>query len=223
MSFRILVVAATQAESDVVKQFSDVNGPAAGNHSVELLVTGVGSIATAWALSKWFSANPAPDLAINIGIAGSFRKEIRIGEVVVPVSDCFADAGIETDKGFLTLTEAGLHDTDKFPFDHGLLVSENKFVREITTFLRPVKAITVNTATGTIGTIDRLVGKFDPDIETMESATFFYLCIRERIPFISIRAVSNRVEPRDTSKWNIDLALRNLSEQLGEFLLKIKE
>ena len=61
--------------------------------------------------------------------------------------------------------------------------------------------------------------KYNPDIETMEGATFFYICSRENIPFLALRAISNRVEPRNKEKWNIQLALDNLSEKLKEVLL----
>jgi futalosine hydrolase len=51
----------------------------------------------------------------------------------------------------------------------------------------------------------------------MEGATFFYICSGEKIPFLAIRSISNRVEPRDKNKWNIPVALNNLSEKLIEF------
>jgi futalosine hydrolase len=53
----------------------------------------------------------------------------------------------------------------------------------------------------------------------MEGAAFFYVCSKEKIPFLALRSVSNRVEPRDKEKWNIHLALDNLSEKLKEVLL----
>ena len=85
-------------------------------------------------------------------------------------------------------------------------------------FLKPVRAITVNTATGSeVGRI-KLLQKFNPDIETMEGATFFYICAKENIPFLALRAISNRVEPRNKSNWNIALALENLSEKINEVL-----
>jgi futalosine hydrolase len=77
----------------------------------------------------------------------------------------------------------------------------------------------VNSSTGSYFTIERLVKKYNPDIETMEGATFFYICSGEKIPFLALRSVSNRVEPRNKSKWDIPLALENLSEKLEELLL----
>jgi futalosine hydrolase len=140
---------------------------------------------------------------------------------VVPVSDCFADTGIETAGGFQTLFEAGLEDPDRFPFSKGKINAGNKFITMATSRLRPVNAITVSTVTGSALTIERLTAKFNPDIETMEGATFFYICSRERLNFLAFRGVSNRVEPRNRDKWNIPLALDNLSEKLKEFVLML--
>ena len=114
MSLNILVVTASSAEADVLRKIPGINEKSGiysfGNHRISLLVTGVGSMAVSWAMTKWLSSNPMPDLALNAGIAGSYREDIIIGEVVIPVSDCFADAGIETGNGFITLAEAGLEE-----------------------------------------------------------------------------------------------------------------
>jgi futalosine hydrolase len=55
----------------------------------------------------------------------------------------------------------------------------------------------------------------------MEGATFFYICSREDIPFLALRAISNKVESRNKNNWNIDLALHNLSEKLIDVLLTL--
>ncbi len=226
MQHGILLVTATLAEADAFRKSAgakDLNGLIPfGKFIVEVLITGVGANSTAWAMTKWFSANPKPALVINAGIAGSFRDIFSPGEVVVPVSDCFADAGIETPDGFQTWFEAGLEDPDKFPFRDGKIYAENEFVTLATKGLKPVRAITVNTATGSNQTIKKLAGKFNPDIETMEGAAFFYICSQEKVPFLALRSVSNKVEPRDKNKWNIPLAIDNLSEKLSEFILMLE-
>jgi len=88
--------------------------------------------------------------------------------------------------------------------------------------LKQVKAITVNTGTGSEYTRSKLIKKFNPDIETMEGATFFYICCLESIPFLALRAISNKVELRNKRNWNIPLALNNLSEKLIDVLLTLK-
>lgn len=193
-----------------------------GNFDISLLVSGVGSISTAWALKQWISLNEKPDLAINAGIAGSYRDEIIIGDVVMPLSDCFADAGIEDGDNFFTLAEAGLISANEFPFREGFIYTDTIYSTKIKSILKPVRAITVNTATGSEISRERLLKKFNPDIETMEGATFFYICARENIPFLALRAISNKVEPRNKSIWDIALALNNLSEKLNEVILTLK-
>jgi futalosine hydrolase len=212
-----------------------------GNFNLSVMVTGIGSVATAWALTRRLCSGPRPDLVINAGIAGSFRDSIRTGDVVMPLTDCFADAGVESAEGFLTLSEAGLQDPDSHPFTGGRInayscpagfqypgpsvnrgertLEPDSFLRLAAANVRPVRALTVNTVTGTAETAGRLMRKYDPDIETMEGAAFFYVCSREGIPFIALRAVSNRVGVRDRAGWNIPLALENLA-LLFEDLLK---
>lgn len=225
MAIKVLIVSATDAEAEALRKIpgikSGTDGFLLGNCEINLLVTGVGSMATSWEMTKWLSSNPKPDLAVNTGIAGSFSNDIIIGEVVVPASDCFADAGIETGNDFITLSEAGLSDPDKFPFTGGRILCENKYTKLALTFMKPAKAITVNSATGSEATIRRLVKKYNPDIETMEGATFFYICRGEKLPFLALRSISNKVELRNKDKWNIPFALTKLSEKLEEFLLMV--
>ena len=173
-------------------------------------------------MKHWIDLNGKPDLAINGGIAGSYKDEFIIGDVVIPFSDCFADAGIEDGDVFLTLSEAGLVNADEFPFKNGKLYSDMTNKEKMLNLLRPVSAITVNTATGSESSRLRLQKKYNPDIETMEGATFFYICSLENIPFLALRAVSNKVEPRNKNNWNIPLALNSLSEKLFEVLLTLK-
>jgi len=204
---RILVVAATESEADALKRIPEIqpspDGFYLGSCELSLLVTGMGSASTSWAMKKWLSANQKPDLAINIGIAGSFREDIRIGDVVVSVSDFFADKV----------------DEDRI----GKIYADANLVTELAGRLKPVSAITVTFATGTEPEIERLLNKYNPDIETMEGATFFYICSREKIPFLALRSISNRVEPRNNKNWDIPLALDNLSEKLKEIILLLIE
>ena len=221
MSLRILYVTATAAEANTLKRIKEVNPALGDNLEILSLVTGVGSVASAWALKNWFAVNGKPDLAINAGIAGSYNEELIVGDVVMPYVDCFADAGIEDRENFITLFEAGLTNANEFPYKDGHLYSDPKYFNKLKDIIKPVKAITLNTATGSEISKAKLIKKFNPDIETMEGATFFYICTLEEIPFLAIRAISNKVEPRNIGNWNIALALNNLSEKLIDILLTL--
>jgi futalosine hydrolase len=226
MASKILLITATSAEAAILKK---VEGIAYENETfrvskteIDLLVTGVGSIATAWSLQNWLSGNERPEFIINAGIAGSYRDDIPVGEVVMPVTECFADSGVEDGEFFNTLFESGLADPDEFPYRSGLIHCDDIISGKLAGVIRAVNAITVNTSTGDINRADKLIKKFNPDIETMEGATFFYICSREEIPFLALRAISNRVETRNKSNWNIRLALENLSEKLKEVIIRLE-
>jgi futalosine hydrolase len=226
MQDRIWIVAATKAEADIIGTIRNFQRRPDGylycGIDISVLITGVGSVPTSWEMQKWIAQNEKPGLAINIGIAGSYDRNIPVGEVVLPVSDCFADTGIEDGNRFRTLFEEGLAGASDFPFVNGVIGADKKYCSMLEGIVRPVKAITVNTATGSDSTRDRLIEKFDPDIETMEGATFFYICSMEAIPFIALRSVSNMVERRDRSSWDIQLALNNLAIKLEEVIFTLK-
>ncbi|MCU0455921.1 MAG: futalosine hydrolase [Bacteroidales bacterium] len=223
MPRKILFVTATDAEADAVRMAPGMKTSGdkliCGGAEISILVTGIGSVATAWGMSKWLASGEKPDIAVNAGIAGSFSNLINIGDVVLPFEDCFADAGIEEGNAFLTLGEAGLDDPDRFPFRNGRIYADSEIVKKMSAVLKPVRAVTVNCSSGSELTIAKLLKKFNPEIETMEGAAFFYICSREEIPFLALRSISNRIELRNRKNWNIRLALDNLSEKLNEIFL----
>jgi len=51
---------------------------------------------------------------------------------------------------------------------------------------------------------------FNPQVESMEGAAFFYACLLEGITCSQIRTISNKVEKRNKDNWNIPLAVKNL-------------
>jgi futalosine hydrolase len=225
MLFKVLFITATSVEAEAIGRIPGIRQVAGryliNNMEINVLIAGIGSVSTAWEMQKWIYANDKPDLAINSGIAGSYMEEIKIGDVVMPLTDCFADAGIEDGNNFLTLSEAGLVSANEFPFTGGIIRTDPYYSGFLEYLVKPVRAITVNTATGSENTRNKLVKKFKPDIETMEGATFFYICSREKIPFFALRAVSNMVETRTRNNWDIKLALSNLSAKLNEIVIRL--
>ena len=104
---RILVVAATLEEvSGLESRVLGLESELAKNYDFELLITGVGMVATAFALAKHLTTNRY-DLALNLGIAGSFDRDIALGELVEVTSDTLAELGAEDDTKFLPITEMG--------------------------------------------------------------------------------------------------------------------
>ena len=183
---------------------------------IDLIVTGLGTTFTTYFLTKALNLCKY-DLVINAGIAGSFRDEISIGTVVNVKSEQFCDFGIEEADHVKTVFDAGYVDPDEFPFRNGKLVNPNWFEN---LEIPAVHGVTGNISHGAADSIARIKKDFDPDIESMEGAAIFYVCLFEKVPFLEIRAISNYVDIRDTEKWDIPTAIENLTEELFRFLRK---
>jgi len=72
--------------------------------------------------------------------------------------------------------------------------------------------ITVSTCTGTLQKAFELKERYNPLCENMEGAAITHVCTMYQIPVLEIRGISNRVDERDKSKWELDLAAKNCQE-----------
>jgi futalosine hydrolase len=219
---RILVVAATEAEVLSIK--SEVKGKdqdtAITNETedakifdYEILITGVGMVATAFSLGRHLATNKY-DLVVNFGIAGSFDREIALGDVIEITEDTFAELGAEDDNEFLPIDKMGFGTGTFYP---GTKLSD--LYNLFNTFnLKTASAITINTVHGNEASIKKVTERLRPQLESMEGAAFFYACREMKVPCLQIRAVSNYVEKRNRGNWNIGLAIKNLNTFAIEFL-----
>ncbi|MBE7176663.1 MAG: futalosine hydrolase [Mucilaginibacter polytrichastri] len=201
----ILLVAATAAEIAPLPK----TWPA--GVQVEVLISGVGMVATTASLTKKLGEKGF-DLAIQAGIAGSFRRDIQPGDVFEVTEDRFSELGAEDGESFLPIEELGFGSgcaTPLKPFSPGIFPQ---------IALPAADAITVNTVHGNERTIELLRHRFPVALESMEGAAFFYVCELFKQPCLQIRAVSNYVERRNRANWNIGLAVKNLNNTLGELL-----
>jgi futalosine hydrolase len=80
------------------------------------------------------------------------------------------------------------------------------------------KGVTVNTAHGNIISIDKFISRTKADVESMEGAAFLFACNQTKTKCLQLRAISNYVEKRDRSKWNIPLVIESLNAFLIDFI-----
>jgi futalosine hydrolase len=158
------------------------------------------------------------DLVINAGIAGAFFEELEIGEVVEIRSEQFPEIGAEDDNSFISIFELGLLDENTYPFQKGKLINPDAGISN----LKLVDGVTVNTVHGNELSIQNVIDQFSPDVESMEGAAVAFVCLQENIKFIQIRAISNYVEKRNKSAWNVPLALGNLNIVLEKLVFKLR-
>jgi futalosine hydrolase len=207
---KIAIIAATDFE------LADFKSSFRNNtlHNIDFSVHGVGIMMSTYYITKLIQNNY--DLIVQIGIAGTFKKEIELGEVVYVKQDKLADTGVEDNEKFIDVFELDFVSRNENPFKETALINtiENNFLLN----LRNVNAITVNTCSGNSTTIKNRIEKYDADIETMEGACLHYVCLKNNIPFVQLRSISNVIEPRNKENWNISLALKNLHLKTTEFI-----
>ena len=186
------------------------------NLDLDLIITGIGTIFTTYFLTKALNLYKY-DLVINAGIAGSYRDNISIGTVVNVKSEQFCDFGIEDPDHIKTIFVAGFVDPNAFPFQNSKLINPNSYEG---LEIMEVSGVTGNISHGAVKSIAKIKQEFDPDIESMEGAAIFFVCLSEKVPFLEIRAISNYVDIRINQKWDIPIAIENLTDELFRFLHK---
>lgn len=201
---KLLLVAATKAELNNVFELYKLQGENFITHTkFDILITGVGMTATAFALGKYLNSNY--NLVVNLGIAGSFDQDIPLGSVVNIETDTFAELGAEDQDNFITINQLGF--------------GENTYSASYLYHKLPkVKGITVNKVHGNVLSIAKTLNKFNPQTESMEGAAVFYACKMNNVPCLQVRAISNYVEPRNKENWQINLAINNLNNWIINFI-----
>lgn len=184
-------------------------------HETDILITGVGSIATTYTLTRQIGRRK-PDMIIQAGIAGCFTQKAA-GEVVAIKEESLADLGVWEDRRFKTLFDLNLAPPDVSPFSKGLLINPYKELLALSG-LEPVRAVTVNEISTDKTRIEWIQQNTAPVVESMEGGGFHYVCLQESIPFLQLRSISNDIGERDKTKWNIRAAITNLNTRLIDLL-----
>ncbi|MBI3517747.1 MAG: futalosine hydrolase [Bacteroidetes bacterium] len=214
----ILVVSATQFEVKPLLDFLGIALPETGmNHAnmdfedkeIHVLITGVGMVNTAFMMGRYI--NSLYDLVINVGVCGAFDRNLELGDIVHVTEDILSEMGAEDGDDFLTYDKLNL--PGEYKFSNQL---SDKFKELVA--LKKVKGITVNTVHGNEHTIGKIAHLYNPDVESMEGAAFYASCRRAGENFTQIRAISNYVEKRDRSKWQMPLAIKQLNDFLINFV-----
>ncbi len=203
---QILVLAATKLEiAPFIKK----------KIAADILITGVGAPAALYKLQQKLYQKKY-DLVVQAGIAGMFGDSLTLGETVLVERDCFADIGMQEKGIFTPIFKTGFVKPTEFPYKNGWLI--NKGIKAIKLTLKLVKAVTINTISDSTAQKKMLINNYGAAIESMEGAAFHYVCLQEKVTFLQLRAISNKVGVRDKTKWKIKEAIENLNNTLEQIL-----
>ena len=217
----ILVLSATSLEQQVLQERVEdvvrqvvvgrewVRGKIAGRE-VLLVETGIGAVNTAHALTCVLQA-VRPDWVLQLGIGGAYPGSgLAIGDVALASEECYGDLGVRTGDGWqgaeligIPVLEKGERYFNRFPLDR-------EWLQKAASILPDAKVgafVTVQECSGTDALGIERGERFAAVCENMEGAAAAHLCVLYEVPFVEVRAMSNRVEARNRDTWDVPLAL----------------
>ncbi|HET6895742.1 MAG TPA: futalosine hydrolase [Candidatus Baltobacteraceae bacterium] len=174
---------------------------------VELLVTGVGPVEAAAAVSRAL-AQSTYDLVVSAGIGGAFEGMAEIGEGLV-VADEMLELDLET--GAPIALPDGAAIVNRATSDLTLVD------RLVELGYRAVRGITVHRVTATDGSAARLAA-FGVGIETMEGFAVLRAAEIAGVPAVEVRGISNIVCDRKNSRWDFSAGVQGVQQILTALL-----
>ena len=211
----ILLVAATTFEIAPIAH-SKLATQMAG---LDICITGVGMMAATYKLAECIIKH-RPDFVLQAGVAGAFPNSgFHPGDLVFVTSELLGDLGVEDDNRFLDVFDIGLEEADGFPFQQKYILNPLEGLAGKID-LPTATGITVQMGSGSDLTAWMRSNKYQADVESMEGAALHYVCRQQNMPFAQIRSISNLVQKRDKSTWQMEKALKRLNDWLSTFLQK---
>jgi futalosine hydrolase len=197
----VLVLAATALESKLLQ-----------SAGANVVVTGIGAVNTAHALTKHLAENRTPSLVVQTGVAGAYvPADVPVGAVLLADTEIYGDLGVLTPEGWRPMEEIGIPLVEAslshparfnyFPLDASLVARAATAAGSLVA--RTGKFLTVSQVTGVRAVGDVLYERFGALCESMEGAAAAHVCAMHGVPFLEVRGVSNLVEDRDRGKWRL--------------------
>ena len=186
--------------------------------NVDILITGVGMMATTYSLTKAILMK-RPDFLLQAGIAGSLDENLALTKVVLIENENIGDLGVLDNGTFKTLFDLSLLDKTSFPWNNGKLSNNVQSLKSIG--LKIVDGVTVNEISTNKNRIAYYKHQLNASVESMEGAAFHFVALQENLRFLQMRSLSNFVGERDKTKWIIDVGVANLNIELIRIIIKL--
>ena len=221
----IALLAAVSQETQLIRQslrdfqqqsvngITLMTGKLAG-HKIYLSHSGIGKAAAA-ATAITMLSNNRPDALWLFGCGGAYPGSgLAVGDLALASAEIFGDEGVATAKGFrdlagmkLPMRETAGQFFNSWPIDQKLhdwarpLLAEH--AEKTNSSLCSGPFVTVSTCTGTTAKATEIVHRTGGICENMEGAAVALACQQLSVPLLEVRGISNLVEDRDTSRWDL--------------------
>lgn len=180
------------------------------------VLTGIAPINAAFVLGKVLATYPALDGVINLGIGGSFDLDMfPLGACVAAKEEIWPEFGIKNNE-CVHARALGFpqgHTQSDTIWDRIVLAPDEAAQRMGLTLPTSIPSTPFVTVAGVTATRERalfLQTMYHAGVENMEGFALALACVTNDLPFLEIRAISNRVGPRDKDTWQIKKAFTGL-------------
>jgi futalosine hydrolase len=223
----ILIIAATEGELSPAREL--LGGSA---ENISFAATGAGKVSAAIATLELIS-QLRPDWIIQLGCAGAYPGSgLGIADVAIANLEIFADEGVETPEGFLSMRDLELPQASR---DGELIFNEvpvdfptAETIQEIRSSLGQQSRIeaglfcTVSRGSGTDAASRRVEERWNPLVESMEGAAAALVAWRQRVRFSEIRGISNMTGDRNRESWQVAEACEAAAATAGVWIEREK-
>jgi len=191
-----------------------------------LAVTGIGKVnaaSTATALLEHF----APEILINIGCAGAYAERgLAVGDLALATEELFGDEGVVTPDGWRSMeligipvvAKSGEEFFNRFPMTRWAMDKAAHVAETGGLALHQGAFVTVSTVSGSTGHGAEMFRRCGGVCENMEGAAVAQVASLYGVDCMEIRGISNLVEDRDLSRWNIPLAAEKAQQFTLQFI-----
>mgnify|MGYP001162668232 FL=1 len=219
----ILIIAATEGELSPAREL--LGGSA---ENISFAATGAGKVSTAISTLE-LTRQLRPEWIIQLGCAGAYPgSSLGIADVAIANAEIFADEGVETPEGFLSMRDLKLPQAsrdgelifNKVPVDF----PTTETIQEIRSSLGQQSRIeaglfcTVSLGSGTDAASRRAEERWNPLAESMEGAAAALVAWRQRVRFSEIRGISNMTGDRNRESWKIAEACEAAAAAAGAWI-----
>jgi futalosine hydrolase len=197
---------------------------------IALLHTGIGKTNAASAVTALLETLRLAAVVV-VGSGGAYPgSSLDIGDLAMATEEVFGDEGVATPDGFRDFADPGF----PLPCDHGIRL-ESRFAvdRHLLSTARPFfeqiaaaagkklvagTLVTVSTCSGNEQAGREMFSRTGGLCENMEGAAIAQVCRLYRVPFLELRGISNRVENRDLTGWDLAGAAAIAQHSVSAFL-----
>lgn len=206
----VLVVTATSAEKRELQH--------ALGSDVQFLVAGVGLVETTFNLTRYLMAHPEVTRVLNLGIGGGFASaHVSVLDCCLATSETIGDLGLCFDTHIEDLDPSFLDMGNHYPCRNNLHAHAAEWLYQRNYVVRAGRFLSVN---GVSASTRRggMVNRENCICENMEGAAVARVCHGMGIDWLEFRVISNLVEDRDPSTWQIEAAINKYTEIMTMYL-----